>query len=78
MATYYVLEKFNSDTEGFTVKSPYDYFSESVTELNYLGERPFTFTSLEEAQDCKRGLELLFRAENRTKHYTFIIVEEIE
>ena len=51
MSTYYILEKFTSDTEGLTVKSPYTYFSDSVIECNDLGDEPFKFDTLEEAKD---------------------------
>jgi hypothetical protein len=79
MNKYYILEKFVSDTEGLTVKSPYTYFSESVIECNDLGENPFSFKTLQEAKDCKKGLDLLFVGRNKdVLHYEFIIVEEIK
>jgi len=79
MNKYYILEKFVSDTEGLTVKSPYTYFSESVIECNDLGENPFAFKTLQEAKDCKKGLDLLFAGRNKdVLHYEFIIVEEIK
>ena len=79
MNKYYILEKYVSDTEGLTVKSPYTYFSESVIECNDLGENPFSFETLQEAKDCKKGLDLLFKGRNKdVLHYEFIIVEEIK
>ena len=78
MSTYYILEKFTSDTEGLTVKSPYTYFSESVIECNDLGDKPFTFDNLEKAKECKKGLDLIFKGRNIGHlHYEFIIVEEV-
>ena len=78
MSTYYILEKFTSDTEGLTVKSPYTYFSDSVIECNDLGDEPFKFDNLNEAKECKKGLDLIFKGRNKhALHYEFIIVEEV-
>lgn len=79
MTKYYVLEKFTSDTEGLTVKSPYTYFSESVIECEDLGDEPFVFNTLNEAKDCKKGLDLIFKGRNSSSFkYEFIIVQEIK
>ena len=47
MSKYYVLEKHMSDEQGLTIKSPFDYFSQSVIECEELGEEPFSFSTLE-------------------------------
>lgn len=79
MSKYYVLEKYVSDTEGLTVKSPYTYFSESVIECNDLGDEPFIFNTLQEAKDCKKGLDLVFKGRTLGGlQYKFIIAQEIE
>ena len=79
MSTYYILEKFTSDTEGLTVKSPFAYFSESVIECEDLGKDPFAFKTLQEAKDCKKGLDLVFKGRNLgALNYEFIIVEETD
>ena len=76
MSKYYVLEKHMSDEQGLTIRSPFDYFSESVHQCEELGEEPFIFSNLEEAKECKKGLELIFKG--RTSHNNFIILTELE
>ena len=76
MSKYYVLEKHMSDEQGLTIKSPFDYFSQSVIECEELGKEPFSFSTLEEAKECKKGLELIFKG--RTSYNNFIILIEVE
>ena len=79
MTKYYVLEKYESDTEGLTIKSPFTYFSESVIECNDLGNEPFMFNTLQEAKDCKKGLDLVFKGRSSSAlKYEFIIVQDIK
>ena len=74
MSKFYVLEKNTS--EGLDIKLPLGLFSGVALECEELGEEPFTFNTLEEAEEVKNALYLIFA--KKISSTEFIIVKEIE
>ena len=63
MIKYYVLEK--RTFEGLKIKSPEEYFSESVLECEELGKEPFSYNTFSEAKQVKNALNLIFKGKSK-------------
>jgi hypothetical protein len=73
MTKFYILEK--NTFEGLSLKLPTECFEESILTCEYLGKEPFTYDTLEEAQNVKNALNLIFK--NKSKLTNFIILKDL-
>ena len=73
MTKFYILEK--NTFEGLSLKLPTESFEESILTCEHLGKEPFTYDTLEEAQNVKNALNLIFK--NKSKSTNFIIVKDL-
>tara|TARA_Y100000034_G_scaffold43058_1_gene52594 strand:- start:67 stop:285 length:219 start_codon:yes stop_codon:yes gene_type:complete len=68
---YYIVEKYESDTQGITIRNINDWFSETAfaEAINHLEFKTFT-----DASKVLSALEIIFNS--RTKNSQLIIITE--
>lgn len=72
MFKYYILERNTFET--FTLKSPSKLFSQEVLECEELGQEPFRYNTIEEAEKVQEALNVIFKG--KSKFVDYIIVEK--